>query len=111
MSYSNLKLEGAKALMIKNIPCKILELGKSSAYVQDLITGAVSKQHFHNLHCFQYNNDAILPDNWDINIQNSMRTTGFRHSTRQTPSQSQEDTSNNYLNQYDIDNINTIEHA
>ena len=97
--------------MIKNIPCKILDISKSSAYVQDLITGAISKQHFHNIHNFQYNDDAVLPDNWDINIQNSMQAAGFRHSTRQTPSQSQEDTSSHYLKQHDIENIDTIDNA
>ena len=42
---------------------------KSTAYVKDLLTGNLSKQHFTNVNILSQDEDLILPENWDLEIQ------------------------------------------
>ena len=67
--YANLRLEANKGIKIKNVPCQIIETTKSTAYVKDLLTGNLSKQHYSNLNVLSHDEDVILPENWDLEIQ------------------------------------------
>ena len=63
-TYSNLKTEAGRGLTIKNVPCQIISVTKSTAYVKDLISGKFSKQHFSHIHDFVHNEEIELPSNW-----------------------------------------------
>ena len=67
--YANLRLEANKGIQIKNVPCQIIETTKSTAYVKDLLTGNLSKQHYSNLNVLKHDEDVILPEDWDLEIQ------------------------------------------
>ena len=51
------------------MPCQIIETTKSTAYVKDLLTGNLSKQHYSNLNVLNHDEDVILPEDWDLEIQ------------------------------------------
>ena len=69
--YNNMKLEANQALTVKKVgPCKILQISKSSAVVEDITTRSISKLHFNHLHAFQYNENNLLPETWDEQISN-----------------------------------------
>ena len=90
--YKNLKLEAGKALAIKNCPAIIISKYRSTAYVKDIITNKYSKQHFSNLSKYEYNNEVVLPENWDQLLHDTMAMGGDEiASSQQTISQEEDE--------------------